>query len=122
MCIFCDIIEKKVPAEIVYENEHVMAFLNIAPKTPIHILIVPKMHITSINTLTVENSAYASALLLAAPLVARTAGVGDGYKLACNVERKGGQMIDHLHLHLLGWREHEKGYDEDKFEKEVCTV
>jgi len=101
-CIFCNIVSKKVKSEIIYENDDVIAFNDIHPKAPVHTLLVPKTHIPSVNDLTRENCAAVATLFLAAPAVARKMGVGEGYKLAVNVGRKGGQVVDHLHLHLLG--------------------
>lgn len=116
MCIFCDIIEKKVPSDIVYENDQAVAFQDIRPKAPVHVLIVPKKHIRSVNDITDKDAATVAALFLAAQNVAATMGVKDGYKIAFNVERKGGQLVDHVHMHLLAW----PGSPEGK--KEVASV
>lgn len=118
MCIFCDIISKKIPSHVVYENDDVIAFRDTNPKAPVHMLIVPKTHIPSVNDITPNNALTATAMFLAAPAVARLAGVADGYKLALNVGRKGGQVVDHLHAHLLGWPEHAEGMEQ----KEVLSV
>jgi len=116
MCIFCDIVEKKASADIVYENEQVVAFQDIRPKAPVHVLIVPKKHIRSVNDIIEADAATVAALFLAAQTVAETMGVKDGYKVAFNVERKGGQLVDHVHMHLLAWPDSPEG------KKEVATV
>ena len=99
-CIFCKIIKKEAPAEIVFENDQVVAFKDINPKAPIHILIVPKKHIVSINHIEKEDKTLLGELFLAAKKIAKEKNL-EGYKLLINVGRKGGQIIDHLHLHLL---------------------
>lgn len=104
-CIFCKIIRKEIPARVVYENDAVMAFHDANPKAPVHVLIVPKTHIPSVDHLTPKDAPLVGALFSAASSVARLSGAEDGYKLAINVGRKGGQIIDHLHLHLLAWPE-----------------
>lgn len=105
-CLFCKIINKETPAEIVYEDERVMAFKDIYPKAPIHILIVPRKHIISINHLEKIDEKMIGELFLTAKKIAKKQGVMDkGYKLVFNVGRGGGQLINHLHLHLLGgWK------------------
>lgn len=117
-CIFCNIAAKKVPADIVLETKDVVVFKDIHPKAPVHLLLIPTMHIPSVNELTPQNAAHAAALLLAVPQAAKQAGVADGYKLAVNVGAKGGQVVGHLHLHLLGWPDTEG----NGHEKEVLTV
>lgn len=116
MCIFCDIIEKKVPSEIVYENEQTIAFQDIRPKAPVHVLIVPKKHIRSVNDITEADATVVAALFFTAQAVAETMGVKDGYKLAFNVERKGGQLVDHVHMHVLAWPDSPEG------KKEVASI
>lgn len=102
MCIFCDIIHKKISTNFLYEDERMVVFRDIKPSAPVHILMVPKTHILSVNDLTPKDAPEIAALFLAAPAIAALAGIADGYKLAVNVGRKGGQIIDHLHMHLLG--------------------
>ena len=88
----------------VYENESIVAFHDINPKAPAHILIVPREHIVSVNDLKKEHASVITALMLAAPAVAEKIGVKEsGYKLAFNVGKGGGQVIDHIHMHLLAW-------------------
>ncbi len=99
-CIFCKIAKKEVPAEIVYEDEKVIAFPDINPKAPIHILIIPKKHIPSVDHVEIEDKTLMGDLILAAQKIARDRNL-KGYKLQINVGRPAGQLVDHLHLHLL---------------------
>ncbi len=97
-CLFCKIINKEVPAEIVYENEQVLVFKDIEPKAPVHLLLVPKKHLDSIAS--DGSEAVTSQLIKAAKELAKEKNIL-GYKLTFHVGREGGQVIDHLHLHLL---------------------
>ena len=102
-CIFCSIVKKEAPAEIVYENEKVVVFENIKPSAPIHMLIVPRKHIHSVNNVREEDKDLMGELFLAAWKTAEKINIKDaGYKLAVNVGKGGGQEIDHLHIHFLG--------------------
>lgn len=120
MCVFCQIVEKKVSSQIIFENEHVVAFRDIHPKAPVHALMVTRKHIRSINDLSAHDETDISALLLAAKEVAQILNVAHGYKLAFNVERAGGQVIDHIHMHLLAWPNDYKNMD-GHIQKEVIT-
>lgn len=109
-CIFCKIAEGVLPADTVFENTEVKAFRDIHPKAPVHILVIPKMHIASVAELTEAHDGAIAALLRAAKDVAKNAELA-GYKILFNVGREGGQVVDHLHLHILGgW----KGGDKPK--------
>ena len=99
-CLFCKIIKKEVSADIIYEDEKFTVFKDINPKAPFHILIVPKKHIPSINHIKIEDKALMGELILLAQKIARENSL-KGYKLLINVGREGGQIIDHLHLHLM---------------------
>ena len=99
-CLFCKIANKKTPAEIVYENDKVAVFKDIHPRAPIHLLIVPKKHITSVDHLELQDKELVGELILAAQKIAKEKKL-HGYKLIINVGRPAGQVIDHLHLHLL---------------------
>lgn len=109
-CIFCKIIKGETPSEIIYQDQNFVALKDINPKAPIHLLIIPKKHIISINHLEKEDKELMGELFLIAKKVAKIAGVKDsGYKLVFNVGKGGGQLIFHLHLHLLGgWGSKEK--------------
>lgn len=101
-CIFCKIINKEVSSNIVYEDKNFIVFRDIKPKAPVHLLLVPKTHIASVNDLDKKHKELVSDLLLLAKKIAKEQGVSEGYKLLFNIGRKGGQLVDHLHLHLMG--------------------
>jgi histidine triad (HIT) family protein len=104
-CIFCRIVRGEIPGERVFEDEAVVAFRDIQPAAPTHVLIVPREHITSVSELNDDDAAIAGALLLAARTVAAQEGlVADGYRVITNTGDWGGQTVDHLHLHVLGGR------------------
>ncbi len=102
-CIFCKIAKKEIASEIVYENRNTMAFKDIKPLAPVHILIVPKKHILSLDQVEIKDKALMGDLILTAQKIATKTGLNQtGYKLVFNVGKGGGQIIPHLHLHLLG--------------------
>lgn len=102
-CLFCKIINKEIPADIVYEDDDFFAFKDINPQSPIHLLVVPKKHIPSVNHFESEDKELIGRLFLVAKGIARDQGVAEeGYRLIINVGKKAGQTVDHLHLHLLG--------------------
>ena len=102
-CIFCQIIRGEQSAEFLHQDDVLVVFKDIHPHAPIHLLIVPRKHIRSINNVTENETAIVSELVLRGKETARYVGIADsGYKLLFNVERGGGQVIFHLHLHLLG--------------------
>ena len=102
-CIFCKIIRGEEPAEFVSEDESLVVFKDIRPHAPVHLLVVPKRHIRSINDLTEEDKDIVARMILKAKEMARDRSISEsGYKLVFNVERGGGQYIFHLHLHLVG--------------------
>lgn len=105
-CIFCKIIKKELPAEIVLEDKNIIVFEDIHPLAPVHLLVVPKKHIQTINDLTPKDKQLVGEIFLTAKKVAEKSGIDKkGYKLVFNVGKGGGQIIFHLHLHLLGgWR------------------
>ena len=101
-CIFCEIANKKIPANIVYEDKDSMAFFDKNPKAPLHILIIPKKHIASVNDLFQEDGNLMGHLILVAKKVAKMfPQASNGYKLIINVGQGGGQVINHIHIHLL---------------------
>ncbi len=102
-CIFCKIINGELPADFVYKGENIVAFKDINPQAPIHILIVPKKHIRSINDIKEEDSSLLAEMIMVAKQLAKDLGTAEsGYKLFFNVEKGGGQLIFHVHLHLIG--------------------
>lgn len=104
-CIFCKIVRGDIPAQKVLENEYVVAFKDINPAAPTHILIVPRLHIPTLNDLTPETGKVAEALMLAAREVAKKTGIAEGgYRAILNCNRGAGQEVFHLHVHVLGGR------------------
>ncbi|MFB8791672.1 MAG: histidine triad nucleotide-binding protein [Potamolinea sp.] len=103
--IFGKIIRKEIPAEIVYEDDLVLAFKDIVPQAPVHILVIPKKPLPQLSAAESEDHALMGHLLLTAKRVAQQAGLENGYRLVINNGADGGQTVDHLHLHILGGRE-----------------
>lgn len=104
-CIFCRIAQSKAKAEMVYENDHIVAFRDIRPQAPVHILIIPRKHIATINDLTSEDKIIIGEIFLAAKKVAKIEKLSErGYRLVFNCNRDAGQDVYHIHLHLLGGR------------------
>ena len=102
-CLFCRIARKEIPASIVLENEHVVAFRDIDPKAPTHVLVVPRTHVATLDD--VSDAKLLGELLLAAAAIARTEGiVAGGYRTVVNCGSDAGQAVFHVHLHLLGGR------------------
>ena len=105
-CLFCRIVEKKIPADIVYESEDLIAFKDIKPKAPIHCLIIPKKHISTINDIDESNSNIIGLMYEAAAQLARSFDVDkDGYRVVMNCNSNGGQTVYHIHLHFLAGRQ-----------------
>ena len=105
-CLFCKIVNGEIPTDFLYENENIVVFKDINPQAPVHLLIVPKKCIRSINDLTKSDSQIISEMIFVGKEMAAKEGVSEsGYKLLYNVEKGGGQEIFHLHLHLFGgWK------------------
>lgn len=105
VCLFCKIVAKEIPADIVHASDRVIAFRDIVPKAPVHILLVPKDHIESAADLTEKDGPMLGELFSAAAHLAKVEGVDEtGYRLVTNVGVDGGQEVLHLHVHLLGGR------------------
>lgn len=102
-CLFCKISNKEIPATIVFENDEIIAFRDINPQAPVHIIIIPKLHIATTENLTEENYHLAGKLIFAASQISRQLKL-EGYRLVVNCNEIAGQTIFHLHLHLLGGR------------------
>ncbi len=103
--LFLKIIKRKIPADIVYETEDVLAFRDINPQAPVHVLIIPKVHIRTVNDLMTDQAELIGKLFLAAKEIAQKEGLSeDGYRLVMNCNEAAGQMVFHIHLHLLGGR------------------
>ncbi|CAM4519750.1 histidine triad (HIT) family protein [Paenibacillus endophyticus] len=102
-CIFCKIIEGAIPSKKVFENDRVVAFHDIQPAAPVHILIIPKKHIATMNDVTDEDAEVVAELFAVARQIAKEQGIAEsGYRLVNNVNADGGQLVYHLHIHLLG--------------------
>lgn len=102
-CLFCKIVAGKIPAQKVFENDVVLAFKDIHPQAPLHCLVIPKSHVATLNDFTAEQSGLIGELLLTARVIAAEHKL-PGFRVAMNVNREGGQVIFHVHLHVLGGR------------------
>jgi len=103
-CLFCKIVAGSIPAKRLYEDELSLAFADIHPQAPTHVLLVPKQHIASIAHADQAHTPLLGHLIAKAAYIAREAGLGKGYRLVINTGDDGGQTVDHLHVHLLGGR------------------
>jgi histidine triad (HIT) family protein len=102
-CIFCKIIKKEIPSKIVCENDKVIVFEDIEPKAKIHLLIVPKKHIVSVNDLELSDKDLIAELILTAKKIAKDKNLSEsGYRIVLNVGKDAGQTVEHVHLHLMG--------------------
>jgi len=102
-CLFCKIINKEIPAEIIYEDEHVIAFNDISPQAPTHALIIPRKHIATLNDVQAEDAALVGHMVKTAATIAKQLGFDEnGYRTVFNCNPHGGQTVYHIHLHLLG--------------------
>ena len=101
-CIFCKIIAGDIPSSKVYEDEMIYAFRDIAPMAPVHVLVVPKEHIPSADSVNSENSAYVARIFEAIPKIAASEGLTNGYRVITNCGEDGCQSVKHLHFHILG--------------------
>ena len=105
-CIFCQIVSKKIPSDILYQDEGVLAFRDINPQAPVHLLIIPKIHIASLVELTEQEIPLMGRMVSVASKLAEREGISEsGYRLVINCGKEGGQLVSHLHLHLLGGRQ-----------------
>ena len=105
-CIFCKIAQKEIPSSLVYEDEQVVAFKDLEPQAPVHVLVIPKKHVESVLALTAEDKAMVSHILVdVVPQLASELGVDEkGFRVVTNTGAEGGQSVKHLHFHLLGGR------------------
>ncbi|MBQ1546661.1 MAG: histidine triad nucleotide-binding protein [Clostridia bacterium] len=103
-CIFCEIIKGNIPSTKVYEDEFVTAFNDLNPVTPVHVLIVPKKHIASVDDLNEEDAELVGRVFVAAKAIAAKLGLENGYRIINNCGEDAGQTVKHLHFHLLGGR------------------
>ena len=103
-CIFCKIAAGEIPSTKVYEDEQMLAFRDLDPQAPVHILMIPKVHIASADALTEENAQVVAHIFTAAKKIAAQEGLTNGYRIVNNCGEDGGQTVKHLHFHLLGGR------------------
>jgi histidine triad (HIT) family protein len=105
MCLFCKIVEKKIPAKIIYEDESVLAFEDIQPEAPVHFLVIPKKHIASLFEMQKEDEVLIGHLAYVAQMIAQDLGCTNGFRLVNNCMEDGGQTVFHIHMHILGKRQ-----------------
>lgn len=104
-CIFCKIVAGEIPAQKIYEDDHAIAFRDLNPQAPTHVLLIPRQHLASLNDATNDHHAMLGHLLCMAPQIARQEGIADnGFRTVINTGAEAGQTVFHLHLHLLGGR------------------
>ena len=104
-CLFCKMVAGEIKPDVVFENEAVMAFRDVNPQAPLHVLVIPKVHIATTNDLTTENADIVGKLYLAAKQIAADEGVAEpGYRMVMNCNPGAGQSVYHIHLHVLGGR------------------
>jgi len=104
-CLFCRLIRREIPAAIVFEDDHLVAFNDINPQAPLHALVVPKRHIDSLNALTAEDDGLVGEMIRRAAAIAREKGFADrGYRTVFNTNAEAGQTVFHIHLHVLAGR------------------
>ena len=104
-CIFCQIVAGKIPSDILYQDEEVISFRDISPQAPIHLLIIPKRHLPSLARLSEEQLSLIGHMVKVANQLAKREGIFEsGYRLVINCGEQGGQLVPHLHMHLLGGR------------------
>jgi histidine triad (HIT) family protein len=103
-CLFCKIVAKEVQAQVVLDRDDVLAFRDVNPQAPTHILVIPKVHVPSLEAVAGSHGPLLSSLVAAVNEVAREDGVAGGFRVVTNVGRAAGQSVDHLHLHVLGGR------------------
>jgi histidine triad (HIT) family protein len=104
-CLFCRLIAREVPASVVYEDAHMVAINDIHPQAPMHVLVIPRRHIATLNDLTGEDAGLVGEMVRRAAAIARERGLADrGYRTVFNCNREAGQSVYHIHLHVLGGR------------------
>ena len=104
-CLFCKIVAGEIPSQKVYEDEEILAFRDIAPMAPVHILVIPKTHIGSVDEVTAENSGVVAHIFQVIPKIAQAENLVKGYRVVSNCGEHAGQSVHHLHFHILGGRQ-----------------
>lgn len=106
MCIFCKIVNREIPVKLIYEDEFVVAFDDINPTAPVHFLVIPKIHISTLNEITSENSNMLAKIFEVIPKLAKEKGVDEkGYRVVANCNSEGGQEVFHIHFHVIGGKQ-----------------
>ena len=101
-CLFCKIVAGTIPSTKVYEGDSILAFRDINPQAPVHVLVIPKVHIQDTDGVTAENSAVVAHIFEVIPQIAKAEGLANGYRVISNCGPDSGQMVPHLHFHILG--------------------
>ena len=101
-CLFCKIVAGTIPSTKVYEDDSILAFRDINPQAPVHVLVIPKVHIQDTDGVTAENSAVVAHIFEVIPQIAKAEGLANGYRVISNCGPDSGQMVPHLHFHVLG--------------------
>ena len=101
-CLFCKIIDGSIPSKKAYEDDKILAFYDINPQAPVHILVIPKKHIGSVDEVTAQNSDIVAYIFEKIPAIAKAAGITNGYRVISNCGRDACQSVHHLHFHILG--------------------
>ena len=104
-CLFCKIVAGDIPSTKVYEDEKILAFRDIAPQAPCHVLVIPKAHIADVNGINPENSAVVAHIFQVIPQIAKAEGLENGYRVVSNCGADAGQTVQHLHFHILGGKQ-----------------
>ncbi|MCL2589092.1 MAG: histidine triad nucleotide-binding protein [Oscillospiraceae bacterium] len=104
-CLFCKIVAGEIPSDKIYEDDAVLAFRDIAPQAPVHILVIPKAHVASAMELSDKNTDLVAACFAAIPQIAKEQGLENGFRVITNCGQEGGQTVFHLHFHILGGRQ-----------------
>ena len=102
MCIFCKIVAREIPSTKVYEDAEILAFRDINPQAPVHVLVVPKAHIQDTDGITAENAGVVAHIFTLLPAIAKAEGLENGYRVVSNCGEDAGQTVQHLHFHILG--------------------
>lgn len=108
-CLFCKIIEGSIPSAKVYEDDKMLAFKDINPQAPVHVLLIPKAHIPSVDGLNAENIEYVDYIFMKIPEIAKSLGLSGGYRVITNCGDDGCQSVKHLHFHILGGKKLSEG-------------
>lgn len=104
-CIFCKILDGDIPSNRVYEDEHCIAFHDVQPAAPVHLLVIPRKHISSLDALTPQDQELMGHIITRIPEIARNQGLDEGYRTVVNTGEQGGQTVFHIHFHILGGRQ-----------------